>query len=47
MTSEVAKVVHLSTRATRTRLVKLVERGPVRDVGTSPQEPNRRHDRES
>ena len=33
----------LTARATRNRLPKLVERGPVREVGTSPQDPRRRY----
>jgi ATP-dependent DNA helicase RecG len=43
VTSEVAKVIGLTPRATRTRLVQLVERGLVREVGTSPQDPKRRY----
>jgi predicted HTH transcriptional regulator len=43
ITSEVAKVIGLTPRATRTRLVRLVERGLVREVGTSPQDPKRRY----
>jgi len=43
VTSEVAKVIGLTPRATRTRLVRLVERGLVREVGTSPQDPKRRY----
>ena len=42
ITSEVAKV-GLTPRATRTRMVRLVERGLVREVGTSPQDPKRRY----
>lgn len=42
-TSEVADVIGLSTRATRTRLLKLIDRGLVREVGTSPQDPKRRY----
>lgn len=42
-TSEIAKVVQLTTRTTRTRLAKLIERGLVREVGTSPQDPKRRY----
>ncbi|MBA2301317.1 MAG: putative DNA binding domain-containing protein, partial [Acidobacteria bacterium] len=41
VTSEVAKVIGLTPRATRTRMVRLVERGLVREVGTSPQDPKR------
>jgi predicted HTH transcriptional regulator len=43
VTSEVAKVIGLTPRATRTRMVRLVERGLVREVGTSPQDPKRRY----
>ena len=42
-TSEIAKAVGLSPRATRTRLVKLVSRGLVRAVGTGPHDPRRRY----
>ena len=43
VTSEIAKVIGLTPRATRTRLAGLVERGLVREVGTSPQDPKRRY----
>lgn len=43
LTSEVAKAIELTTRATRTRLAKLVEHGLVREIGTSPQDPKRRY----
>lgn len=43
VTSEVAKAIGLTPRATRTRMVRLVERGLVREVGTSPQDPKRRY----
>lgn len=43
LTSEIAREIGLSTRATRTRLAKLVGRGLVREVGTSPQDPKRRY----
>ena len=43
VTSEIATVIGLTPRATRTRLVRLVERGLVREVGTSPQDPKRRY----
>ena len=42
-TSEIAKAVSLSARATRTRLAKLVSRGLVREVGTGPNDPRRRY----
>lgn len=40
-TSEVAGVVGLSPRATRTRLAKLVERNLVVDIGKGPRDPRR------
>ena len=43
VTSEIAKVIGLTPRATRTRLVRLLERGLVREVGTNPQDPKRRY----
>jgi DNA-binding Lrp family transcriptional regulator len=43
VTSEIAKGIRLTSRATRTRLARLVERGLVREVGTSPQDPKRRY----
>ena len=43
MTSEIARVIGLTPRATRTRLVRLVERGFVREIGTGPQDPKRRY----
>jgi ATP-dependent DNA helicase RecG len=42
-TSNLAELVGLSTRATRTRLVSLIERGLVVEVGTSPQDPKRHY----
>lgn len=42
-TSEVAKAIGLSPRATRTRLARLVGRGLVREIGTGPQDPQRRY----
>lgn len=42
-TSEIADVIQLSPRATRTRLVRLVGRGLVREIGTGPQDPRRRY----
>jgi len=42
-TQEIAAVIDLTARATRTRLLKLVERGLVREIGTSPQDPKRRY----
>jgi predicted HTH transcriptional regulator len=43
VTSDIAKVIGLTPRATRTRMVRLVERGLAREVGTSPQDPKRRY----
>lgn len=43
LTSEVAKKIGLTPRATRTRLARLVERGLVHEVGTGPQDPRRRY----
>lgn len=42
-TSEIADLIELSPRATRTRLVRLVGRGLVREIGTGPQDPRRRY----
>ena len=42
-TSEIAKVIGLSSRATRTRLVKLLELGLVIEIGTSPKDPKRKY----
>lgn len=42
-TQEIAVAIKRTPRATRTRLIKLVERGLVREVGTSPQDPKRRY----
>jgi predicted HTH transcriptional regulator len=42
-TQEIAAAIKLTARATRTRLVKLIGRGLVREVGTSPQDPKRRY----
>jgi len=43
LTSEIARAIGLSTRATRTRLARLVERGLVREIGTVPQDPKRKY----
>lgn len=43
LTSEIAKSIGLTARATRTRLARLVERGLVREIGTGPQDPRRRY----
>ena len=42
-TREIAAAIRLSTRSTRTRLARLVERGLVREVGTGPNDPRRRY----
>jgi ATP-dependent DNA helicase RecG len=42
-TSQLAKRLGLSPRATRTRLASLVERGLVAEVGSGPQDPHRRY----
>jgi ATP-dependent DNA helicase RecG len=42
-TQEIAAAISLTSRATRTRLRKLVERGLVQEVGTSQQDPKRRY----
>lgn len=42
-TREIAEAIGLSTRSTRTRLAKLVERGLVREVGTGPNDPKRKY----
>jgi len=42
-TSEIAEVIGLTPRATRTRLARMVGRGLVREIGTGPQDPKRRY----
>ena len=42
-TREIANVIGLTPRATRSRLLKLVERGLVRVIGTGPQDPRRQY----
>ena len=42
-TREIAGAIGLSSRATRTRLGKLVARGLVREIGTGPRDPRRRY----
>ncbi len=42
-TRDIARGTGLTPRATRTRLVALVARGLVREIGTSPQDPKRRY----
>ena len=43
LTNEIAKTIDLTPRATRARLVRLVDRGLVREAGTGPQDPKRRY----
>jgi ATP-dependent DNA helicase RecG len=43
ITSEIAKAIRLTPRATRTRLVRLLAGGLVAEVGTGPQDPKRRY----
>ena len=42
-TSQIAERLKLSPRATRTRLVSLVERGLIVEIGSGPQDPHRRY----
>jgi len=42
-TSEIAAAIDLSTRATRARLIRLIDRGLVREVGAGPRDPKRRY----
>lgn len=42
-TRQIADAIGRTPRSTRTRLIKLVDRGLVREVGTSPQDPKRRY----
>lgn len=43
LTSEIAAMIRLTPRATRTRLARLVGSGLLREVGTGPQDPKRRY----
>lgn len=43
ITSEIAAVIGLSPRATRTRLARLVGRGFLREIGTGPHDPRRNY----
>jgi DNA-binding MarR family transcriptional regulator len=43
LTSEIAEVIGLTPRATRTRLARLVGRALVRGIGRGPQDPRRRY----
>jgi len=42
-TREIATIIGLSARATRTRLARLIDRGLVREIGTSAQDPQRKY----
>lgn len=42
-TAEVARTIRRTPRATRTRLVRLVARGLVQEVGTGPRDPKRKY----
>ena len=42
-TNEIAERIARTPRAARTRLASLVERGLVREIGSSPQDPKRRY----
>ena len=42
-TSQVAKQIKLSSRAARTRLASLVERGLIVEIGSGPKDPHRRY----
>jgi predicted HTH transcriptional regulator len=43
LTSEIAAAIGLTSRATRTRLARLVGNGLLREVGSGPQDPKRRY----
>ena len=43
LTSEIARTIGLTPRATRTRLSRLVGNGLIRELGTGPQDPKRRY----
>jgi predicted HTH transcriptional regulator len=43
LTSELAALIGLTPRATRTRLARLVGNGLLRELGTGPQDPKRRY----
>ena len=42
-TSEIAHTIEISARATRSRLVKLVARKLVAEIGTGPRDPQRKY----
>jgi len=39
LTSEIAEIIDLTPRATRTRLARAVGQGDLRELGTGPQDP--------
>ncbi len=43
LTSEIASLIGLTPRATRTRLARLVGAGVIREVGSGPQDPKRKY----
>ena len=42
-TREIAAIIGLSARSTRTRLARLIDRGLVREIGTSAKDPQRKY----
>ena len=42
-TKQIANLIGRSPRATRTRMIRLVERGLVVEIGTGPQDPRKRY----
>jgi predicted HTH transcriptional regulator len=42
-TGDIASAIELSTRATRTTLISLIDRGLIREVGAGPRDPKRRY----
>ena len=42
-TCGIAAIIGLSARATRTRLARLIDRGLVREIGTSAKDPQRKY----
>jgi len=45
LTSEIAEIIRLTPRATRTRLARAVGQGHLRELGTGSQDPKRRYPR--
>ncbi len=43
LTSEIAREIERTSRTTRTRLARLIERGLVREIGSGPQDPKRKY----